>query len=269
MAGSMTADLMRRVDRVERESFISLYSAAVHWGTGWHMEDGVTAVWSGQDDDPSFSSLLNLAASPDPERTVRSLEQTVRERGGLVFGIDTHPELEGWAIPERFEKLGFERSSEERVWVRAMQGAVEPGELPAGLRIERADIMQRATFARALNLGWHLPEDAARGHIFAATIGAENWIHYLAYVDGEPAAVSVLFMHDNVADCFLSATVPAFRGRGAQTALIARRLADGVAAGCDIATSQTVVNNASPRNMARQGFEPLYQRWIYGKRLRR
>jgi kynureninase len=120
-----------------------------------------------------------------------------------------------------------------------------------------------------LNAGWGLPADAARGYVFAATIGIENWRHYLAYVDGSPAGVSVLFVHDKMADCFLSATLVAYRGRGAQTALIERRLADGVAMGCDLATSQTVVTNASPRNMTRQGFTPLYRRWIYGKRLRR
>jgi GNAT superfamily N-acetyltransferase len=66
----------------------------------------------------------------------------------------------------------------------------------------------------------------------------------------------------------LSATLPEYRGRGIQTALIERRLVDGLVVRCDLATSQTVVTNASPRNMARQGFTPLYRRWIYGKRLR-
>ncbi len=264
----MTTDLIKRVDRVENASFISLYSAGAAWGTGWHEEDGVTAVWSGQDDDPGFSCVLNLAASSARERTLRSLERVVRERGGVVFGVDTHPDLEDWATEERFRRLGFERDCEECIWARPIESPVEPRPLPADLHIERARESQRELFARALNAGWHLPLEAARGHVFASTIGMANWFHYLAYVDGVPAGVSVMFVHDNVADCFLSATVPAYRGRGAQTALIERRLADGLAVGCNLATSQTVVDNASPRNMARQGFTPLYRRWIYGKRLR-
>jgi hypothetical protein len=61
--------------------------------------------------------------------------------------------------------------------------------------------------------------------------------------------------------------MPEFRGRGGQTSLIQRRLADAQAAGCDLATSQTIIDNASPRNMARHNFEELHLRWIYGKAL--
>lgn len=264
----MTTDLIKRVDRVENASFRSLYTAGEAWDTGWHTQDGVTAVWAGQDDDPSFSCVLNLAASPDPERTLLSMEQVVREGGGLVFGVDTHPDLEHWATEERFTRLGFERDCEECIWAKELTGALEQRPLPPGLTVERAQTSQREVFAGALNTGWGLAPDAARGHVFAATIGMENWVHYLAYIDGSPAGVSVLFVHDNVADCFLSATLTEYQGRGIQTALIERRLDDGLALGCDLATSQTVVTNASPRNMARQGFTPLYRRWIYGKRLR-
>ena len=264
----MTPNLIKRVDRVENASFMSLYTAGEAWGTGWHTQDGVTAVWAGQDDDPSFSCVLDLAASPNPERTLLSMEQVVRERGGLVFGVDTHPDLENWATEERFKRLGFERDCEECIWAKELAGAREQQPLSPGLTVERAQTSQREIFAHVLNAGWNLPLDAARGHVFAAAIGMENWLHYLAYIDGSPAGVSVMFVHDNVADCFLSATLPEYQGRGAQTALIERRLVDGLAMGCDLAASQTVVTNASPRNMARQGFTPLYRRWIYGKRLR-
>jgi GNAT superfamily N-acetyltransferase len=264
----MTTDLIKRVDRVEDASFRSLYTAGEPWGTGWHEQDGVTAVWAGQDDDPSFSCVLNLAASPDPERTLLSMEQVVRAHGGLVLGVDTHPDLENWATEKRLKRLGFERDCQECIWARELAGAIEQRTLSPGLTVERAQASQREVFARVLNAGWNLPLEAARGYVFAATIGMGNWFHYLAYVDESPAGVSVMFVHDCVADCFLSATLPEYRGRGIQTALIERRLVDGLVVRCDLATSQTVVTNASPRNMARQGFTPLYRRWIYGKRLR-
>ena len=61
--------------------------------------------------------------------------------------------------------------------------------------------------------------------------------------------------------------MPMYRRRGAQTALIQARLLDAIEAGCDLATAQSVVTNASPRNFARRGFQPVYRRWIYGKHL--
>jgi hypothetical protein len=125
----------------------------------------------------------------------------------------------------------------------------------------------RETFARVLNVGYEVSERSVRGRIFAATIGLPGWYHYLVDYDGEPGSASVLYVTEGVAQLFVATTIPTFRGRGGQRSLIQRRLADGQAAGCDLATSQTVVDNASPRNMARQGFTDLHLRWIYGKSL--
>lgn len=264
----MHADLIERVDRVESESFITLYSAARAWGTGWHTTDGVTSVWAAQDDDPSFSCVLNLAQSTTREETLLSLEGAARERGARVFGVDTHPDLDDWASDERLRSLGFEPDSEECIWALDLGRTLQEVETPHDVTIREATTADRDIFASVLNTGWSLAPDAARGHVFAAGIGLENWVQYIAEIDGQPAGIAVLFIHDHVADCFLSATLPQFRGRGVQTALIERRLLDGMERGCTLATSQTVVNNASPRNMARRGFQPLYRRWIYGKRLR-
>ena len=263
----MQKSLIQRVDSVETESFIALYAAAEAWGTGTHTLDGVTAVWSRQDDDPSFSCVLNLANASQPERTLADLEQAVRERGGLVFGVDTHPDLDALVSEERLQQLGFVRDSQECIWALDLTAGFAADCAPADIEIVQAGPADSDVFARTLNQGWSLPEHAARGYIFAQGIGISGWHQYMAYVEGELAGIAVLFIHDRVADCFLSATLPEFRGKGIQTALIERRLKDGVRAGCNLATSQTVVHNASPRNMARRGFQPLYRRWIYGKRL--
>ena len=264
----MQQHLIQRVDKVESESFVTLYGAAPSHGAGWVTEDDVTAVWSAHDDDPSFSCVLNLARSPHPERTLQQLEEALRNEGATVFGVDTHPDLEHWARDERLRQLGFEPDCEECIWALDMTAGNATGMVNEEVHIRLAGPDDREAFTRTLNTGWGLPEQAARGQVFAAGIGLDNWYQYLAYVDGKLAGIAVLFIHDNVADCFLSATLPDFRGQGIQTALIERRLADGLDAGCDVATSQTVVHNASPRNMARRGFQPLYQRWIYGKKLR-
>jgi GNAT superfamily N-acetyltransferase len=260
-------DLIQRVDRVESESFITLYSAAREWGTGWHTEDGVTSVWAGRDDDPSFSCVLNLAESSRREETLLTLESVARDRGAQVFGVDTHPDLDDWASDERLRTLGFQPDSEECIWALDLTRSPHTVEIPADVTIREATEADQETFASVLNIGWGLERDAARGYVFAAGIGLENWVQYIAEIDGRPAGIAVLFIHDQVADCFLSATVAELRGRGVQTALIERRLSDGQERGCTLATSQTVVHNASPRNMARRGFQPLYRRWIYGKSL--
>jgi GNAT superfamily N-acetyltransferase len=262
----MQDELIKRLDRVESESFIQLYSAGRAWGTGWHTEDSVTSVWSSRDDDPSFSCVLNLGDARDPATMLAHLESVAASRGAVAFGVDTHPVL-AWATDERLRALGYQPDSEECIWALDLAANPEGPPMPDGVVVRHAEPSDRDAFVRALNIGWSLEEDAARGHIFAETIGHDDWLHYLALIEGEVAGIAVLFIHDQVADCFLAATLPDFRGKGVQTALIERRLQDGRARGCRLATSQTVVYNASPRNMARRGFEPLYRRWIYGKQL--
>jgi GNAT superfamily N-acetyltransferase len=183
-----------------------------------------------------------------------------------VLGIDTHPDLDRRITYQWYLNRGYEVDCEECIWWRAL-APFEPDALPDGLELRRAGPELAGTFAQVLNVGFGYAQDYVRGQAFAAAIGRPGWFHYVAFVDGAPAAASAMFVHDQVADCFVAATLPNARGRGAQTALIQRRLADGAAAGCDLATAQSVVTNASPRNFARQGFHPVYRRWIYGKRL--
>ena len=74
-----------------------------------------------------------------------------------------------------------------------------------------------------------------------------------------------MYVEEGVAVCAVAATDPSFRGRGVQGTLIARRLRDGIVAGCDLATVETVADNASPRNVRRAGFDLIERRRIYAK----
>jgi hypothetical protein len=255
-----------RIERAEQDSFLSLYRvAAATCGTGWHDDDGVQTVWSPHDDDPGYSCVMNLADAADPRAALARVEPVARSAGATVLGIDGSPALDK-RLPERdLAELGFAGDYQECFWGRR----IDPAERfdADDPRIARAGVEERDLFARVLNIGYDVPEDSVRGRVFASTIDLPGWFHYLVRYDGEPGSASVLYVVDGVAQLFVATTMPAYRGRGGQTALIKRRLADGQAAGCDLATSQTVIDNASPRNIARLGFQPLYTRWIYGKPL--
>jgi predicted acetyltransferase len=59
-----------------------------------------------------------------------------------------------------------------------------------------------------------------------------------------------------------AATAPAHRRRGIQSALLATRLADATAAGCDVAVITTQPGSKSQRNAQRAGFDLLYTRAV-------
>lgn len=260
-------ELIARIERAENDAFVTLYQhAGAELGVGWYDIDGIRGVWSSRDDDPGYSCVINLDDAPDPAAALAAIEAHARAAGAPVLGIDGSPQVVAAVGEETLARLGYEADYEEHMWGLRI-GAVPPLEEQPHLRIHRVGPEDRETFARVLNVGYELPEAHVRGHIFASTIGKPGWTCYLVEIDGVPGAASVLYVTERVAQLFVATTMPAHRGRGAQTALIRMRLQDAVAAGCDLATSQTVVDNASPRNMLRHGFEILYTRWIYGKEL--
>jgi ribosomal protein S18 acetylase RimI-like enzyme len=83
-----------------------------------------------------------------------------------------------------------------------------------------------------------------------------GWTLYVATVGGDPAAAAVLQVRDGIGYLANAATLPAFRGRGCQTALLVRRIADAEAAGCELVAGQATFGSTSQRNMQRLGLVP-------------
>jgi GNAT superfamily N-acetyltransferase len=77
---------------------------------------------------------------------------------------------------------------------------------------------------------------------------------FLAYVDGQAAALGVLHVRDGAGSMANGLTDPRFRNRGCQTALLHRRLAEAARAGCDLVVSQCRPGSQSQRNQLRAGF---------------
>ncbi|GHH40190.1 GNAT family N-acetyltransferase [Lentzea cavernae] len=85
---------------------------------------------------------------------------------------------------------------------------------------------------------------------------------YLAFVDGRPAAAAALFTHGGTSLLAGAATVPEFRRRGCQAALVARRLADA-AADSDLVVVTAASGSVSHKNLTRLGFEMTHTRTVW------
>ena len=262
----LDAGELARLHAADLASYGSMYKAAAPIGAGCRLVDGALAMWNPRDESVAYNCFVDLEVAPDPDTAWAAGEAAARSGGAPVFGLGVNPPLRRWATMERLAALGLTFEYEEIVWVRRLPRELAPPPLPAGVQLHVDDV-DPDLFARVLNRGWEVPEDHGRGHLYAAAIGLPGWTHYLVLVDGAPAGAAALCVHGGVGLCMVAATDPAYRGRGAQGAVIARRLADAVAAGCDLAASETVEDNASPRNMARHGFALLHRRPMYGKAL--
>lgn len=82
---------------------------------------------------------------------------------------------------------------------------------------------------------------------------------YIAYVEGVPAAMAALYIHDGIGFLNVAATLPAYRQRGIHAALTRRRVADALAAGCDLLVGHTARSaTTSQNNMERRGLHVAY-----------
>lgn len=94
---------------------------------------------------------------------------------------------------------------------------------------------------------------------FGAVPGA---VRLLARLDGEVAGGASLYVHEGVALMAGAGTLPAFRRRGVQAALLAARFARARQLGCEWAVVTTAPGSKSQQNVQRAGFELVYSRAI-------
>jgi GNAT superfamily N-acetyltransferase len=96
--------------------------------------------------------------------------------------------------------------------------------------------------------------------------GVPGLRRYAARVDGQLGGVATLRLdEEGLAQLCGAATLPAFRRRGVQTALLRRRLADAFDLRCELALMTTQPGSKSEENGRRQGFQLLYSRALLVK----
>jgi GNAT superfamily N-acetyltransferase len=83
---------------------------------------------------------------------------------------------------------------------------------------------------------------------------------FLARIDGRVVGGATLAIRGRIAGLFGASTLPEFRNRGVQTALLHTRLQSASEASCELAMSLAQPASHSQRNITRLGFQTLYTR---------
>jgi predicted GNAT family acetyltransferase len=116
-------------------------------------------------------------------------------------------------------------------------------------------------FADVLLRGHGVPADVPRSHVAS---WAENQTSrlYVAEEDGRPAAAGALVLGE-VANLANASTLPEFRGRGLQSALIRTRISAAAAAGSALVCSGASWASQSQRNLERAGLRIAYTKTVW------
>ncbi|HEY3866874.1 MAG TPA: GNAT family N-acetyltransferase [Actinocrinis sp.] len=215
---------------------------------------------------------LGFGALPDTA-ALDEVEQAFAEHGAAVSAEVAH--LADPALIDVLTERGYRLASFENVLGRRTallpQEAATPAEIevrPSGpdevdvwIELVTDAAMHPDTQGIAMD---EFPRDVLERAERDST-ALEGIRRYVALRHGEPAGGAGFRAAEGIAQLTGAATAPAHRRHGVQTALIAARLADAAAAGCELAVVTTQPGSTSQQNMQRRGFDLQYTRAVLVK----
>jgi GNAT superfamily N-acetyltransferase len=181
--------------------------------------------------------------------------------------VETCPMADGSLI-EHYRERGYYVSEFSNVMVRPVEKAATAA-LPSGIEIQKAaeGEIDLWTLTVAQGFAEHFPVTQEILSVMRLFASGKNTECYFARVDGKIAGGATLALRGRIAGLFGASTLPQFRNRGVQTALVQARLQRAAEQGCELAMSLAVPGSASQRNITRQGFRTLYTRVKFEREL--
>jgi hypothetical protein len=204
-----------------------------------------------------------------------------------IVGLSSLDELEaayGWMsrkVGRRYLQLNAEWLGQDtRDWI-GHRGLIPEGNGWSKLRLSAPDaplgqagdattrqvkIGEAETFGRMMCAGFGFPANLAP--LWSSIVGKEGWTCFFAELDGRPISTGAMYASGGWAWLGGGTTVPEFRNRGAQKALIAARVNEGINKGVEtfvVETAQPSAGelNISHANLVAMGFDQIHTRANY------
>jgi GNAT superfamily N-acetyltransferase len=261
---SLSLDLARRIELAEAQAAV----ACAETSDGTPVDGravmsiaGGFAVYCGPNSPITQAVGLGLSG-PVSEQEFERLEQFYRSRQEPVR-VEICP-LADVSLIEQFGGNGYRVTEFSNVMARSLadwndcrdQSAVED------VVIEKVGEKQMEIWTLTVAQGFsdNFPVTQEILNVMKTFGSGPAVTCFLARIGGEIAGGATLSMRDGVAGLFGASTLPAFRRRGVQTALLRERLNRAASAGCDLAACLTRPASGSQRNVIRENFTVLYTR---------
>lgn len=275
--------LLERVECAQYEDFFRAIPPRLRGerGVEVHRDEAGLRLTTRQFDHPMFNRMLGVGlepGAPGPAETLRRARDHYASAGVRRWMLQVLPHVEMEALRAMADAEGVTRlrgwtkhlgSSRGDIPVRTDLQVVRIG-TPAAGGAENAAAMA-ADWAEIVVGNFGLPGWFASW--LEGLIDRAGWRLYLGLWEGRPVATGALFVGRGPASRFgqltFAATQPSHRGRGAQSALVARRVADARELGVPWIVSETDEPppgraNPSSRNLERLGFPGVYARANWG-----
>ncbi|QWW71595.1 GNAT family N-acetyltransferase [Rhizobium sp. WYJ-E13] len=156
---------------------------------------------------------------------------------------------------------------ETGAWVKLVRSAPSaPLAIEGPVRARLAAVDDAPIFGKIMCTGFGFPAELEP--LWSCLVGKECWSCFIAEWEGTPIGTGAIFIQGGYAWLGGGTTLPDYRGRGAQKALINARLNEGLAKGVSLFAVETVQPqegqpNSSFANLTRAGFGLSYVRKNY------
>ncbi len=263
MSSVLHADalLARRLERTEASANSRFVEARARVnpeiGAEWIEVAGAYAMFDGVSSPCTQTFGLGLFQMPTAGEMER-IELFFRERNAVVMH-EVCPLAEP-ALLGMLNDRGYQAVELSSVLFLPLQDRA-PRQL-GSLRARVAGKDERDLWAHASADGWREFTEVASmvaglARVIASTEGTSP---FCVELDGRMIATGALAIRDGVALFAGASTVPEYRQRGAQLALLEGRFAHAIHEGCDLGMIVTAPGSASQRNAERAGFRVAYTR---------
>jgi len=261
--------LARRLERAEAEGgarFVEARSRVVlDSGAAWIDVAGTYAMFDGPLSPVTQTFGFGLFAPPSVEQLIE-IERFYRQRGAPVFhevsplADAAHAALLGERgyHPFEFTSVMYRPiAADAAIALRQAQGG--PGE---AITVRTIGPDECALWSATAAAGWSATRELGDFMLDVARVQADrpDTRLFLAEQNGRAIATGTLCLNEGVALLAGASTIPEGRGRGAQLALLASRLAYAADHGCDLAMMCALPGSGSQRNAERHGFRIAYTR---------
>ena len=220
---------------------------------------GGIAVFAGPDSPVTQAIGVGLAGTVS-ESELDRLEEFFLSRGAPV-AVELCPFLDP-SVVEKLGKQPYRIAEFSNVLFREIEPGQEAGDPFGGVTVREAAPGEAGPWSQTVAQGFaeHFPVTPSLLGLMEGFFRRPGAQCFIAFVDGKVAGGGAVAAHDGIGGLFGASTLPEFRRRGVQTALLRARVAWALAHGCDMAMSIAPPGSASHRNLERAGFRVAYTR---------
>ncbi|MBI1897489.1 MAG: GNAT family N-acetyltransferase [Acidobacteria bacterium] len=227
-------------------------------GAEWMECGGAYAVFDGPDSPATQSFGLGIFTALSAA-TLDAIERFFLDRGAPVLH-EVSP-LAGVAALDLLCSRNYKPIEISSVLYRVLEKPA--AEYPGHITVRVAGPEEAHLWTDISTRGWaheHPELMDLLQQLGAIAVAQEQSLCFLGEVDGQAGAAGALCLHDGVALCSGSTTIPELRRRGLQSALLNARMRYAFDHGCDIAMMVAQAGSDSQRNAERNGFRIAYTR---------